>query len=62
MNWRTAALNSLCWKVLLLGGAAGVWGAFLYECALLVQSVRIPAEFMALLPGAALGFGLGTFL
>lgn len=62
MNWRTAALNSLCWKVLLLGGAAGVWGAFLYECALLVQSVRNPAAIMALLPGAALGFGLGTFL
>jgi hypothetical protein len=62
MNWKNLSLRRLRWKTLLLGGMAGVWGAFLEESArVLVALAKGPAE-LSVLPQVLLGLGLGLAL
>ena len=61
MNWMKAYLRKLLWRTLILGAIAGVWGAFLFEGALWLAG-RWEPSWVELLPGAALGLGLGAAL
>lgn len=62
MNWMTVTLSSLRWKILLLGAAAGIWGAFLHESVSQALFSLGLDGYWNLLSGAGLGLGLGGLL
>lgn len=62
MNWMTVTLSSLRWKILLLGAAAGIWGAFLHESVSLALFSLGLDGYWNLLSVAGLGLGLGGLL
>jgi hypothetical protein len=61
-NWMTASLQSLRWKMLLLGIAAGIWGAFLGEATDYLRRLAGLGAGWEWLPAGGFGAALALLL